>query len=90
MNAAKATKNEITIGKGCGKFLSYGGYELDGKEPDLTRRKRLYYHGIISTDMKLGKFDPEKISEEVKHSWYADSSTKKHPAQGETSVHNPG
>ena len=84
LTVAEVYSDYFAIGKGCGNFLSYGGYELDGKEPDLTRRERLFKQGIISTDMKLGKLDPQKISEQVKYSWYADSSTNRHPAQGET------
>ncbi len=81
---AEIYSDYFEIGKGCGNLLSYGSYELDGKEADLTKRQRLFKQGTISTDLKPGKLDPDKISEEVKHSWYASSSTGRNPARGET------
>jgi hydrogenase large subunit len=66
------------IGVGCGRLLSYGSYELVGK--------RLFNSGLVSTKLNLGELDTARISEEVKHSWYADHSSGKHPAQGELVV----
>jgi hydrogenase large subunit len=84
LTVAEAYSDYFEMGKGCGNLISYGSYELDGKEADLTKRKRLFRPGTISTDLKPDKLDPNKISEEVKHSWYAGSTTDKNPAQGET------
>ncbi|MFC2021173.1 nickel-dependent hydrogenase large subunit [Chloroflexota bacterium] len=84
LTVAEAYSDYFEIGKGCGNYLSYGSYEFDGKEADLTRRQRLFKQGTISTDLKLGNINPDNILEEVKHSWYNDSSTAKNPAQGET------
>ncbi len=84
LTVAEAYSDYFEIGKGCGNFISYGSYELDGKEADLTKRERLFRPGTISTDLKPEKLDPSKISEEVKNSWYASSTTRKNPAQGET------
>lgn len=81
---AKAYKDYFEIGRGCGRLLAYGGYELDGKEKDLTKRKRLYSCGRTSTDLKYEEFDPEKIKEYVKFSFYEDSSTGRHPKEGLT------
>jgi hydrogenase large subunit len=81
---AGAYPDYCEIGAGCKNLLSYGGYDLEGKEPDLTRRKRLYTQGITSAGLKPGKLDITRITESVKHSWYEDSSTGKHPSQGET------
>jgi Ni,Fe-hydrogenase I large subunit len=72
------------IGKGCGRLLSYGGYDLESKNPDYTKRKRLLKQGAVSADLKLNPLDTGKILEYVKHSWYENSSTGKHPTQGET------
>ena len=72
------------IGVGCQNLLSYGAYDLEGEEPDLTVRKRLFAQGVTSADLKPGKLDINKISENVRHSWYQDSSSGRHPAQGET------
>jgi len=71
------------IGHGCGNLLAYGSYELDGSEPNLTKRKRFFKSGTTSTNLKFNGFDPAKITEEVKHSWYADSISGRHPSQGD-------
>jgi len=72
------------IGAGCKNLLSYGAYDLEGDDPDYTRRKRLFNQGVTSADLKPGKLDISKINESVRHSWYQDSSSGRHPAQGET------
>ena len=71
------------IGRGCGNLLAYGSYELDGKEADLTKRERFFKAGTTSTEFKFSEFDPAKITEEVKYSWYADSISGRHPSQGD-------
>ncbi len=76
--------DHFQMGRGCSNLLSYGSYELDGKEPNLTRRERLFKQGTLSADLNLGKLNPGKISEEVRHSWYASSTTGRNPSQGET------
>lgn len=81
---AEVYSDYFAIGKGCGNLLSYGSYELEGKEADLTKRERLFRQGTISTNLTPGELDPAKIAEEVKHSWYASSTTRRNPAQGET------
>ena len=80
---AQAYSDYFEIGRGCGNLLAYGSYELDGKEADLTKRKRFFRPGITSADLKFDQFDPMKITEEVRHSWYADSISGKHPSQGD-------
>lgn len=82
---AEAYCDHFEVGVGCRNLLSYGSYELDGREADLTRRKRLFRQGTVSADLKLGELDPSQISEEVKHSWYADSTSGRRPTEGETS-----
>ena len=81
---AEAYSDYFEIGAGCGNLLSYGSFDLEGNNPDYTKRKRLMKQGTVSTDLKLGALDMNKIMEYVKHSWYADSSTGKHPSQGMT------
>jgi hydrogenase large subunit len=80
---AQVYSDYFEIGQGCGNLLAYGSYELDGKEADLTRRKRFFKPGLTSTNLKFSELDPAKISEEVKHSWYADSISGRHPSQGD-------
>ena len=81
---AEAYSDYFEIGAGCGNLLSYGSFDLEGGNADLTTRKRLLKQGTVSTDLKIGTLDTNKVMEHVKHSWYADSSSGKHPAQGET------
>jgi hydrogenase large subunit len=81
---AEAYADYFEIGAGCGNLLSYGSFDLEGNNPDYTKRKRLMKQGTVSTDLKLGALDMNKIMEYVKHSWYADSSTGKHPSKGIT------
>ncbi|MFC2012336.1 nickel-dependent hydrogenase large subunit [Chloroflexota bacterium] len=81
---AGAYPDYCEIGAGCQNLLSYGAYDLDGTSPDYTTRKRLFSQGVTSADLKPGKLDIGKITEYVKHSWYEDSSSGKHPSQGET------
>ncbi|MBM3166891.1 MAG: nickel-dependent hydrogenase large subunit, partial [Chloroflexi bacterium] len=81
---AEAYSDYFGIGAGCGNLLSYGLWDLDGTNPDYTKRNRLVKQGTVSTDLKPGELDPGKIMEYVKHSWYADSSSGKHPTKGVT------
>ncbi len=81
---ASVYRDYCEIGAGCRNLLSYGAYDLEGGNPDLTRRKRLFKQGTVSADLKPAPLDMTKVSEGVKHSWYADSSTGRHPSQGET------
>lgn len=81
---AKAYPDYCEIGAGCKNYLSYGGYDLEGAEPDLTKRKRLYTQGVTFADLKPGKLDISKVMESVRHSWYQDYPAAKHPSQGET------
>jgi hydrogenase large subunit len=81
---ANAYRDYCEVGAGCRNLLSYGAYDLEGGNPDLTRRKRLFKQGTVSADLKPAPPDMTKVSEGVKHSWYADATTGRHPSQGET------
>jgi Ni,Fe-hydrogenase I large subunit len=83
---AQVYSDYFGIGHGCGNLLAYGSYELDGKEADLTKRKRFFRPGTTSTSLEFSEFDPTKITEEVRHSWYADSISGRHPSQGDVVV----
>ncbi len=72
------------IGAGCKNLLSYGMYDLDGKNPDYATRERLFKQGTVSADLQPGALDTGKITEQVKHSWYEDATTNRHPSQGAT------
>ncbi len=81
---AGAYSDYCEVGAGCGNLLSYGGYDLEGNNPDLTKRKRLFKQGTTSTDLVHRELDINKINESIMHSWYENSTTGKHPSQGET------
>jgi hydrogenase large subunit len=71
---ASAYSDYFSIGKGCGNLLSYGVFDLEVKEKDLSRRNRLFKQGTVSlSDLKLAALDPSKITEQVTSSWYKDS-----------------
>ncbi len=80
---AGAYRDYLEIGAGCMNLLSYGGYDLEGGNADLTKRKRLFKQGTVSADLNLKELDMASVTEGVKYSWYEDSSPK-HPSQGET------
>ncbi len=80
---ARVYSDYFEIGQGCRNLLAYGSYELDGMEADLTKRNRFFKPGTTSINLKFGEFNPFKITEEVKHSWYADSISGRHPSQGD-------
>ena len=73
---AKAYSDYFEIGKGCRRLLAYGGFDLPAG--------KLFKTGVVTPDLQLEPFAKENITEDVKHSWYADSSSGKNPAQGET------
>ncbi len=81
---AGAYSDYFGIGVGCKNLLSYGSFDLDGKNPDYTRRNRLFKQGTVSADLKRVDIDTAKIAEYVGHSWYEDATSGRHPAQGET------
>ena len=72
------------IGIGCGNLLSYGIFDLEVKEKDLSKRKRLHTQGTTSAaDLSHHPLDSTRITEDVKNSWYG-SGSGLHPSQGET------
>jgi hydrogenase large subunit len=81
---AEAYPDYFEIGAGCGNLLSYGSFDLEGNHPDYTKRTRLLKQGTVSSDLKLGVLETDKIMEYVKHAWYDNSSTGRHPTKGMT------
>lgn len=84
LSVAGAYSDYFQIGGGCKNLLSYGAYDLDGKSPDYTTRKRLFQQGTISADLRLQPLDLRKITEHVEHSWYENPTSKLHPSAGKT------
>ncbi len=73
------------IGQGCGNLLAYGVFDLDP-----LGSQKLFLPGIYPNGQ--GAFDPSKIVEYVKYSYYDPSSGGVHPANGRTEpvVGKPG
>ena len=70
---------------GTSNFMAFGEFPAVGGERDLN--SRWYKPGVIY-DRKVGSvqpFDPSKINEQVKHSWY--EGQPREPYNGETNPH---
>ena len=78
---ARAFPDYLKIGAGCGNFLSYGVFP-ESSDGD----KRLLARGVVQGG-KLLKFDPGKITEDVRHSWFS-SPSGLHPTRSRT-THDP-
>jgi len=83
INVAKTYPDYFEIGDGPGNFLCYGAFDLDGTNPDYAKRKRLFQQGAVAGLAKLTPLDTDKITESVKHSWYADVEPR-HPSKEDT------
>jgi hydrogenase large subunit len=84
-------KDWAGYGGGVGNYLVYGEYPLD----DTKQPKLFFPSGVIrGKDLsKVEAFDPEKITEHVKHSWYdyaGGDDEGLHPSSGETTPHYTG
>jgi hydrogenase large subunit len=81
---AGAYSDYFSIGVGCGNLLSYGVFDLGTEEKAALGRDQLFTAGHTSaSDLTKKAFDGSKITEDVAHSWY-DNSSGLHPSQGET------
>jgi len=78
-------KDWAGYGKGVGNYLVYGEYpEDDGANPTLFLPSGVIRNADLS---KPEAFDPAKITEHVKHSWYdyaEGDDAELHPSKGET------
>jgi hydrogenase large subunit len=73
---AGAYKDLLSVGTGCKNLLSTGVFPLDNED-----KTHLLKRGVF-TDGKDHPLDPMLIREQVKHSWYDNSCTNKHPFDG--------
>ena len=80
---AKCYSDHCAIGSGCGRFLSYGGFDLEDGNPDQTKRKRLTQQGLTNSSLAFEALDVSKITEDVKHSWF-EGTDRLHPSSGQT------
>ena len=76
--------DHFEVGKGVGRYLSYGVFDLEATPSDLAKKKRFIKPGITDTKLNVETVDPSKITEQLKHSWYDDSFTDHHPSNGGT------
>jgi hydrogenase large subunit len=84
IKVAEVYSDYFNIGKGCGNLLSYGCFDLEVAEKDLSKRRRLFRQGTVSlADFKLHALDSSQITEDVKNSWYKSPSGLR-PGQGQT------
>jgi hydrogenase large subunit len=86
---AAAYGDYFAIGGGVRRWLSYGGLDLETEETDLLQRKRHFPSGRVGADLKLEPVDPGQITEHVKHSWFDDATSARHPREADT-VPEPG
>jgi hydrogenase large subunit len=84
-------KDWAGYGGGVGNYMVYGEYPED----DSDSPKMFLPSGVIRNKdiSKVEAFDPQKITEQVKHSWYeyaGGDDAALHPFNGETSPHYTG
>ncbi len=65
-------------GRGCGRLLSFGSFDLEDDNPDQVTRQRFIHQGLTGTSLKLEKLKLGKITEEIIHSWY-DAKSDRYP-----------
>lgn len=84
---ADAYKDYFDIGRGCGNLLSFGIFPLDDRK-DPTGKNLFIKRGSY-TNKNYAMVDSDKITEDVKYSWFKDETTGLNPARGRTEPH-PG
>lgn len=67
---ADAYSDWFDIGRGCKNMLAYGGFPLEEGQ-DHVKKNKFFPSGCYINGQYV-EFDPEKITEEVKYSWYSD------------------
>lgn len=82
---ASAYSDYYAIGRGFGNLLAFGVFPLDANgSTNLLKRGR-----VVSGSSSVQTVDAGAITEQVKNSWYADSTTNLNPAQGQTTPAYP-
>jgi hydrogenase large subunit len=73
----------LGIGKAQGNFMSFGMFDLE-KSGDYTNRflpSGVIYNGELADVLD---FNPDKLTEDVKYSWYEEDNGGLHPSEGKT------
>jgi Ni,Fe-hydrogenase I large subunit len=84
-------KDWASYGGGVGNYLVYGEYPLD----DSAHPALFFPSGVIRNKnlSKVEPVDPQKITEQIAHSWYTydgGDNVALHPSKGETNPHYSG
>lgn len=82
LRVAKAYSDYFGIGAGCGNFITFGFFDLDGSKPDYARRKRLLVQGTTNKSLKHEELDLSQICEAIRYSWYDDDGTPNPQKEG--------
>jgi hydrogenase large subunit len=69
------------LGAGHLNYLSYGAFELDSEGKEKLFKPGVIFDGNFDN---IQEFQPEKITESVKYSWYKDTDKPLHPSEGRT------
>jgi [NiFe] hydrogenase large subunit/hydrogenase large subunit len=84
-------KDWAGYGGGVGNYMVFGEYPLDDEaDPEKFIKSGIIRNKDLST---VEAFDPSKITEEIKHSWYTyegGEDAKLHPSEGETNPNYTG
>jgi hydrogenase large subunit len=80
---AKYYNDYFSVGAGCGRFLSYGVFDLEDNNPDQVTRHRFIRQGLVDKSLNYEKPDIAKITEDIKYSWF-EGENNLPPADGET------
>ncbi len=81
---AEAYPDYFEMGAGCRRLLAYGVFDLEGNQANPLQHRRFLPPGIVTETLEVAPVDPDKITEELHHSWYEDEVSGRHPTQGET------
>ena len=71
-------KDMFKTGQGHKACIAYGVFPLDNAHSKFMMKSGVYYNG------KDHEFDPKKIHEDVKYSWFDDSTSGLHYSEGKT------
>jgi len=76
ITVAKNYDDYFSIGRGCGRLIAYGAFDSGSGS--------FFKPAVVTADLVPQPFARENITEDVKHSWYVDSTSGKNPAEGQT------
>ncbi len=79
------------LGKGHGNFISFGALDLPENTAVVSYAgDRLFLPSGFSQNFQVQKFNQEKITEDVSHSWFDDEIGSRHPFEGITHPYATG